>query len=259
MKKKLLSAVLVTTMLFLSACNSTASSTTKANNEPGKPEAETSADASETTKTSESDKGATPDPAGKYTYTIYAGTEYETTLSMDVNIDDYITEKPNLSTPFFSYALLAEDLGWLPNGDKNSDKQPYFYSYPYGDTQMVWRNADGAYPNANNPSGYPQIYGFDYHLAPISNYEASARTTEEIATSHLNYGIIVQFRQHPDAICYHTVQNSSRVGVSKDDVIIMAYVLSSAITRPGENPFVGTNLEKAQSMNSDKYLTYTLP
>lgn len=213
-------------------------------------------DPTETATSTES----TPAPAGKYTYTVYAGTEYETTLSMDVNIDDYLMDVDE-AVPFFSIGLLEKDLGWLKNGDPNFDSQTQsllYYAYIYGDTQMVWRGGD-TYQDTNNPSGYPQMYSFNYHLAPISDYKANARTNDEIKSSDANYGIIVQFCQHSDSICYSTVMNSSSVGISRDDAIIIAYVLSSAITRPGENPFVGTNLEKALSMNSTDYLSYTLP
>lgn len=265
MKKKLLSAVLITSMLFLSACNSTASSTTKANNEPDKTTAETSADASETTMASESDKGATPDSTGKYTYTVYAGTEYETKLTVNVNIDDYLIKYEDEKVPFFSIGKVKSDLGWLSNGDPkfDSSKDTLFYSaYFYDDkTQMVWRSGDnytGKTAN-DNPSGYPQIYSFNYHLAPISDYEANARTDEEIASSYKNYGIIVQFVHHPQDICYYTVNRGKAVGISRDDAIIIAWVVSSAINQPGENPFVGTNLEKTLALNSGRYLTYVLP
>lgn len=205
--------------------------------------------------------GSTTAPTGKYTYTVYAGTEYETTLSMDVNIDDYVTEKSGEKVPGFAIGKLKLDLGYFFNGDPNFDSstQSIIYSaYIYGDTQMVWCDGD-TYNNTDNPSGYPQMYSFNYHLAPISNYNGNARSYEEVHSSHSNYGIIVQFSQHSDDICYYTVMNSSKVGISRDDAIIIAYVLSSAISRPGENPFVGTNLENAQSMNSDYYLSYTLP
>ena len=204
---------------------------------------------------------STPAPAGKYTYTVYAGTEYETTLSMDVNIDDYLINYDDEKVPFFSIGKVQTDLGYLFNGDPNFDssKQSLLYStYIYGDTQMVWRDGD-KYQDTNNPSGYPQMYSFNYHLAPISDYEANARTDEEIQSSYANYGIIVQFCQHPDDICYYTICNGKSVGISRDDAIIIAYVLSSAVTRPGENPFVGTNLEKTLALDSGRYLTYVLP
>ena len=234
--------------------------TTESELKPGLSEPNQTIDTMNPDQTTET-AGSSAVQTGKYTYTVYAGTEYETTLSMDVNIDDYIWENSGEKVPFFSIGKLELDLGYLFNGDPNFDSSTQscvYAAYIYGDTQMVWRDGD-AYKNTDNPSGYPQMYSFNYHLAPISNYDGNARSFEEVHSSDSYYGIIVQFSQHSDDICYYTVLNSSKVGISRDDAIIIAYVLSSAITRPGENPFVGTNLEKALSMNSDYYLSYTLP
>lgn len=270
--KKLLSTVLIVCLaLSAIACNNTKNEEstdttdfttreTETQFQPGVDEPNQTINTVDPTETATSTESM-PAPAGKYTYTVYAGTEYETTLSMDVNIDDYVSEKSGEKVPFFSAGKLELDLGYFFNGDPNFDSstQSIVYSaYSYGETQMVWRDGD-TYQNTDNPSGYPQMYSFNYHLAPISDYKANARTNDEIKSSDANYGIIVQFSQHPDDICYYTVCNGNKVGISKDDAIIIAYVLSSAITRPGENPFVDTNLEKALSMNSTDYLSYTLP
>ncbi|MBE7069453.1 MAG: hypothetical protein E7386_03015 [Ruminococcaceae bacterium] len=259
MKKTILSALLITTMLFLSACNSSAASTTKGSEGPGKSTIETTNEANETSKQSENEKGTTPANSGKYTYTVYAGTQYETTLTMDVNIDDYLVDKGE-GVLFFRIDQMAKDLGWYLNGDPNFDglSSVYYRSYVYGDTQMVYTCGD-IYSGSNNPTGYPQIGSFTYHLAPISNYDADARTKEEIQSSEKNYGISVTFSQHSDSLCYSMVNSGTRVGVSRDDIVVLTYVLSSAVSHPGENPFYGTNLAKAKSSVADRYILYTLP
>ena len=190
---------------------------------------------------------------GKYTYTVYAGTEYETTLSMDVNIDDYILNVEGEKSPFFSVGLLWEALGYQSHGKGSS----FLYaSYAYSDAQMVWRYGD-CYGNKDNSVGYVQLCSFMYHKAPLDNYEASANPG--YSNNHSDYGIYVTFSQHPDDLCYYTFFPGSAVAISRDDAIVITYVLSSAISRPGENPFAGTNLEKAQSTNSEDYLSYLLP
>ena len=260
MKKKLLSAILVTTMLFLSACNSAATSTTKGSEEPGKSTAATTTAANETTKSSESGSGAAPDSSGKYTYTVYAGTEYETTLLLNFDIDKYLITK-NRKVPFFSKGYLMEDLGWNNNGDPNDgfNSRTYYCAYFYdNNTQMIWICGDN-YKDSNNATSYPQMGSFTYHLAPMSDFDADARTKEEIQSSEKNYGIYVTFGQHSDALCYTTVNNGDEVGISRDDAIIIAYVLSSAISKPGENPFYGTNLENTKTSVADRYIMYTLP
>jgi len=215
---------------------------------------QTTAEPADTTETS-----VAPNQTGKYTYTVYAGTEYETTLSMDVNIDDYLVDKGE-GVLFFRIDQMAKDLGWYLNGDPNFDglSSVYYRSYVHGDTQMIYTCGD-VYSGSNNPTGYPQIGSFTYHLAPISNYDADARTKEEILSSEKNYGISVTFSQHSDSLCYSMVNNGISVGVSRDDIIILSYVLSSAVSHPGENPFYGTNLAKAKSSVADRYILYTLP
>ena len=231
--------------------------TTESELKPGLSEPNQTIDTMSPDQTTET-AGSTTAPTGKYTYTVYAGTEYETTLSMDVNIDDYLIDNGN-KTPFFSIGLLCEDTGWLINGKPNCKDPIEYLAYVYGDTQMVLQFR-GKGSISDNACGYSQLDGFTYHLAPIGDYKADARTTGEIQTSQLNYGIIVTFAPHENALCYHTAANLSlAAGISREDAIIIAYVFSSAITRPGENPFIGTNLEKAYSMNSDNYLSYTLP
>lgn len=256
MRKKLLSAVLVTTMLLLSACNSATTSTTKGSEEPGKATTE----ANETNNVSENDNGATTDPSGKYTYTVYAGTKYETTLSMNVNIDEYIIDKGQ-KVPFFKIGGISEDLGWYDNGDPNFDNKTavVYLTYPYSNnTQMVWEYGDH-YKDSNNQTGFPQFGTFIYHLAPKNDFNANARTKDEIKSSKKNYGINVIFGQHSADLCYYTISNGERVGISKNDAIIMAYVLSSAISHPGENPFFGTNLDNAIESVSDTHILYRLP
>ncbi len=202
---------------------------------------------------------STPAPAGKYTYTVYAGTEYETTLDMDVNIDDYVMDVEGSDSPYFMVRNLMKDLGWLGNGDPNYDwsRIPNLYSsYVYDDAQMVWRYGD-CYSDKNNPIGKYQLCSFIYHKAPLDNYEASANPSNGNDPS--KYGIYVTFSQHSDDLCYSTNFPESSAAISREDAIIIAYVLSSAISRPGENPFVGTNLEKAQWQSSGDYLSYLLP
>lgn len=203
---------------------------------------------------------AAPNQTGTYTYTVYAGTEYETTLSMDVNIDDYLIDTGD-KVLFFSIGYLADGIGWYKNGDPNFDNKSktVYYAYFYDDsTQMILTCGDN-YSGADNPTDYPQMGSFAYHLAPMGNYNADARSIDEIQSSEKNYGIDVTFGPHSADLCYTTVNNGDEVGISRDDAIIIAYVLSSAISQPGENPFCGTNLNKAKTGVADRYILYVLP
>jgi hypothetical protein len=215
---------------------------------------ETPADTTETS--------VAPNQTGKYTYTVYAGTEYETTLSMDVNIDDYLISVNWTDKPFFSQGMLAENLGWYDNGDPNNDwgSIPMVYcTYLYEDNTMMVFSCGDNYSDSSNAVGYPQMGSFTYHLAPMSDYDADARSKEEIQSSEKNYGIYVTFGQHSSDLCYTTINNGNKVSISRDDAIVLAYIFSSAISKPGENPFYGTNLEKAKTSVADRYIMYTLP
>lgn len=215
---------------------------------------ETPADTTETS--------VAPNQTGKYTYTVYAGTEYETTLSMDVNIDDYLISVNWTDKPFFSIGYLAGDLKWYNNGDSSTDFASavmYYCTYQYSDNTMMVYTCGDNYSDSSNAVGYPQMGSFTYHLAPMSDYDADARSKEEIQSSEKNYGIYVTFGQHSADLCYTAINNGDSVSISRDDAIIIAYILSSAISKPGDNPFYGTNLEKAKTSVADRYIMYTLP
>jgi hypothetical protein len=180
---------------------------------------------------------------------------------MDINIDDYLINVDWTDLSYFSIGQLKTALGYLKNGDPNFDSQKQkctYATYLYDDAQMVWCDGDN-YSDSSNSTGYPQMGSFTYHFAPLSDYNADARSKGEIQASKKNYGIYVTFGQHSADLCYLTTNNGDRVALSRDDAIIIAYVLSSAISHPGENPFYGTNLEKASTSVSDNYIFYTLP
>ena len=65
----------------------------------------------------------------KYTYTVYAGTQYETVLSMDIDIDKYLIDKGE-KVPFFAIASLGDDLGWYQNGTRISESVSINYQMP---------------------------------------------------------------------------------------------------------------------------------
>ena len=200
---------------------------------------------------------------GGHVYKVYEGTEYETEIGLTLKIENYLLNNAGQSVPFFSTGYLARDLGWLHNGDPNYDsKRELFthFSYDYKDkTQMVYRGRKN-YTEKNNVSGHPQMMSFDYHLAPEGKdkYKINARKTFQ-KSSNKEFGIIVKFKEHPEKICYYTSNNLKSAGISKDDAVIIAYVLSSAMAKPGENPFAGTKLEKAQTGKTEDYIEYTLP
>ena len=142
--KRIISSVLAACLILsVTACNNGSTGSTNRTTKSGETQdvvESSDIEPDKTTETSAEDAVAATDQSGKYTYTVYAGTEYETTLSMDVNIDDYIVEIKGIDSPYFRVSVLQKDLGWFGNGDPNYDwsRIPSLYSsYVYGDTQMV--------------------------------------------------------------------------------------------------------------------------
>ena len=95
-----------------------------------------------------SETSETAAPAGKYTYTLYAGTANEVTISMDVNIDDYIIPIQS-GGEFLQLGRLASDLGWLEQGQYNWDDistapsnsnigYSNWYTFSYGDHRAMF-------------------------------------------------------------------------------------------------------------------------
>jgi len=215
-------------------------------------------DPNQTINTMETETTSTTAPTGKYTYTVYAGTQYETTLSMDINIDDYLIDVSWSEAKFFSIGNMMKNLGWYVNGDPKADDNTkvVYDAYLYSDSQAVYRFGDDY--GETTSLGAPQMFSFTYHIAPLDDYMSDKYTDADRSTSDNYYGIIVQFGKHTDDLSYVSF-NNGKVAISRDDAIIIAYVFASAIDRPGENPFYGTPLANAMTSRADRYLTYSLP
>jgi len=202
------------------------------------------------------DETTAPAAEGMYTYTIYEGTENEMTLSMDVNIDDYVISN-SYTDRFFSIYRLATDLGWLANGDPNYDPSsaaPVFYSYDNGDgTQTVFRGAYN-YTDENTPMGFPQINSYNVHVSPLDNWQELSYPD---GSEERYLGINVITNQHYADLDYITL-NAGTVAVSRDDIVIMAYIFWSASVNPGENCFYNCALNNFR-VSATAYVTYELP
>ena len=198
-----------------------------------------------------------PAAEGMYTYTIYEGTENEMTLSMDVNIDDYIIST-SYTDSFFSMGQMARSLGWLPNGDANFDSSSdvlLYYSYDYGDgTQMIFRGGENYSDNAFLDR--PQIESYSVHLAPIESYMECfySGDVEDNLT-----GITVDMGRHYEDLSIITTNRDFACAASRDDIVIIAYIFWSASEHPGENCFYYSPLHEHFSAGGEDYTNYYLP
>ena len=199
---------------------------------------------------------------GDNVYTVYEGTEYETKIGLALKIENYLIDNPGELVPFFSIGYLAKDLGWHQNGNPNFNPRSELFthfSHSYSDqTQIVFIGVSN-YSESTNLSAHPQMKSFEYHLAPEGKGKYKQYAKKKAGSSKKNLGISVKFKEHPEKICYYTSNKLKAAGISKDDAVIIAYVLASAVVKPGENPFVGTRLEKAKTSETGDYIEYTLP
>ena len=182
--------------------------------------------------------------SGKYTYEAY-GVE----VSMDINIDDYITTT-NEGLPFFKLLALANDCGWQCL-DEDGDYKAYVYKN--GDMDINLRYAyfdDSVGGNSYNISDQHQISDIDYKFTKTSDYLSDYYDDGHSNEAHGNLDI--DFSKHyPD--CQYIVPGVATM--SRDDIIIIAYLFSFVKSHTGENPFSFANFsEYLDNENSGTYI-----
>ena len=214
---------------------------------------ETSEDPTEEPSSTEEPINDNPQ-TGLYTYTVYGDIQ----LSMDVNIDEWIDTNSS-GQEFFKFDRLAQSLGWLP---ENQDLASFgngsaaFYAYQTGDMTVVLR----IYGNDSwgNASGYnhPQIYGISYYFGQNGNIESRYYSDIDNLTDEERYAM-VQFQQHYDNIDY-MIAGFNTVMASRDDVIVLAYMLSNVERDAEKNPLVNTGLMRYQDGGGER-IDFLLP
>ncbi|MBP1536789.1 MAG: hypothetical protein ILA17_02820 [Ruminococcus sp.] len=252
-KKRVLAAVSALIMAFacMTACgNSSSISDVKSSSTPDSslsvPESTADSDSKTETTTIETTTTTTTSSAndsskatpndGKYTYTVYGDIQ----LTMDVNIDDYITTNKE-EVQIFHLTQLAIDLGWLPE-----DKDPA----EFGGTETGFYDKYSA-----NPSGfyYHRDSGEKYHIAIDPLYGSKSKNGTAmigylgcgLMSSSAKDSISIHFSNHSNDTQYLTPHYSS-VTIQRDDVIIIAYLLSNARNCGSveKNLFTSTGLER---------------
>lgn len=182
---------------------------------------------------------ATADTSGLYTYTIYAGTANETTISMGINIDDYILTNQNGS--MLKLSKLATDLGWLEQG------------------QYGWDEIDAAYTNGNTDVGYANWYTFGYgdhrSMFILDSYAEDMPGVNRSQIMAISFNYLendsnanffpggrnggVAFEKHYDEVCYSI--SGQHCMCSRDDAIVIAYGLWYYANNPsGSEQFIST-------------------
>ena len=190
------------------------------------------------TETSSSET-ATPTQSGAYTYEAYG---YQ--FSMDVNLEDYIFPSPVDGNDCFSLYQLAQAYGWRPHradGDTSygNNKKVDWYEYDYGNgmVMVVYVGVDGS---NNNPTGDWQVntIGYTFRNYPITNgspwgYEGNNSTEYNPLYGYSTFSV----PNHTSNEGWMYLQGGPSVGsLTREDAIILVYLLSVGPQHPGENP-----------------------
>jgi len=196
-------------------------------------------------------------PTGLYTYTVYGDIQ----LTMDVNIDDYITTN-NAGQEVFKLSHLAVDLGWWPdniNPDSWSfgEYLPDMFTCPTGDMTVVFTCHTYDY-NAQFQD-YPQISGFSYFFAQNGSLGTSFYNDSENISDEDRY-VVASINGHGADLQYLVPYGIGKSFMaSRDDIVVLAYVLSRIDSNPGVNPFLNTGLTRYMDRATSEYQDYTLP
>ena len=254
--KKLLSTVLIVCLaLSAIACNNTKNeeSTDTTDFTTRETETQIAPDFSEpnqsiassvaTTESESSETATNPTQSGAYTYEAYGYS-----FAMDINIDDYIYVSEYTGNTCFNLYSLAENLGWRPHradGDTSyslDTEQPVmWYEYDFGNDQiMVFSlSADGS---SNNPLGRSQVnyivYGFAKYPIPAGLnsskkcYDSDKQNDPQYCVSNFT------MPNHSSGSDWLSLAGGYGVNgaISREDALIVAYMLSVGPKHPGENP-----------------------
>lgn len=202
------------------------------------------------TTESESSETATTAPSntGAYTYTAYG---YQ--FTMDVNIDDYIFESSTVGYNFFDLYYLARDYGWTPyrpDGDTSYDDDKSttvkWYEYDIGDGKIIKLQCgwDGS---TSNPTGRPQLNFLSY----LFRFASDGSECYEVDGNKLHWPVILSMPFHsPEAEWYGLYgAGTASASITREDAILLAYLVTVGPQCQGENPFTRANLFYDSSMS----------
>ena len=203
------------------------------------------------------ERGDENPPTGQYTYTVYGDIQ----LTMNVNIDDYITTN-DAGQEVFKLSHLAVDLGWWPdniNPDSWSfgEYLPDMFTCPTGDMTVVF--PCHTYDFNAQFQDYPQISGFSYFFAQNDSFGTAFYKDSENLPDEDKY-VEASINGHGADLQYLVPYGIGKSFMaSRDDIVVLAYVLSRIDSNPGVNPFLNTGLTRYMDRATSEYQDYILP
>ena len=208
-----------------------------------------------TTETTEETEPA-PDFSKEYTYTIYEGRDYEMEITMNVNMDDYITHTSEGDV--FELYKLTSDLGWLEKGqytyddlvaaneaDPNQTKVGHsnWFQKDFGDYRSVFIICEYIEDIPDNDRRQVSMYSFEY-----LNNDFTLPYFDD-ADSNPAHGMVqFHFERHYDECTYFV--GGQRSICSWNDAVAIAYSVWSITNSPDDNTVFSPPFEQFRSPNS---------
>ena len=201
-------------------------------------------------------EATTEAPSGKYSYTIYGGIQ----VSLDTNVDDYIIVHPS-GPEFFKLDELASCYGWKCENDEDFGWTQFTYDYNGCVIYFrYWCYEDKIEKSIDNSYGVGdsyQISNADYFfITEFGSGEALTDYYESSDSSDEHKYLSIDISKHYEECQYYVPGIGS---MSRDDVILVAYLLESVSHNPGENPFCFINADDYQVNNDASGMNYKLP
>ena len=170
---------------------------------------------------------------GTYTYTVYGDVK----ITMDVDVDKYISVSQYTGNTVFWIDELAADYGWnQPAGEYAND--PFIYNN--GDMAILFSFYDDYNEKISSCYDCRQISSFDYSFVPkddLPNNPFNVVTDYYYENPSMNCrGLHVHIDKHYSDCRYVLYPNNFVCG-SRDDIVIIAYIIAFVKIHPGENPF----------------------
>ncbi|MBQ6017814.1 MAG: hypothetical protein IJL19_08025 [Clostridiales bacterium] len=190
---------------------------------------------------------------GLYTYTLYSGSDYEMTLEMDVNIDDYINGN------VFDLPKLLKDYGWE---FYDSDANP---TDDIKEISTAVKNGNGhqtqfGFFGVNSQNDQFTDFYFEYHMLPKAGesiFDAESYYPRDYPGRDGNYEIyepLVGFDDHKIEYLVngfgYDYWGDLTYGLSYSDIVILVYGIRFASDEAnfGKNPYYYTSMKGSESI-----------
>ncbi len=169
-------------------------------------------------------------PTGEYSYTIYEGTDHEMSLSMDINVDDYISEENGAE--YFNLVQVAYDLGWLGMNrfTAEDDSDGISYKCPF----FTFRNGDML--TKLSIEGFPPDDSLWLLNIGWMTEDGSSSYWNDWGRNYSHKGLQVFFPVRDEASDYRL--SGYEKNVSYDEIVLISYVLWAQTVEPGINCLV---------------------